>query len=323
MSDWDNIISILAEHQKVILLIHEKPDGDCLGSALALAQGLMQVGKEPQIWHPEPVAAIYSFLPRLDLYKIQPYGQVPPQVPIIAVDCADASRLGYTLAESNQLINIDHHASNDGFGTYNIVDTKAAAAGEIVYRLLKEGARRITPEIATCLYVAISTDTGSFTYSNTTSATLGIASELLTFGAATDLIREHLHEKRPFAELITMKAALENLFISHDKKIIGCTLDYDTLSANHILTADTDGLIGMLRATDGVEVALLFKELEPSQVKVSLRSKSQVDVNVVARQFGGGGHPRAAGCTVNDSLSKVKQSVMEKTLLYLNGGSEK
>jgi phosphoesterase RecJ-like protein len=323
MSDWNKICSILSESKEVIILVHEKADGDSLGSALALALSLQEMGINTLVLYPEETPLVYRFLPGMEMFKTQTARLLPENVPVIAVDCADKKRVLYDIPPSNTIINIDHHISNDYFGTYNIVDTDAAAAGEIIYRIFKDGGVRISPDMATCLYVAISTDTGSFTYSNTTSQTMRIASELLDLGSDISLIREQLYEKRPLKELLTIKAALENLFISEDGKLISCILDIDTMKKEDILGSDTDGLIGLMRATDGVEVALLFKEIEIENTKVSMRSKSYVDVNEIARQFRGGGHARAAGCTIKGNIREVRDSVIKKVTPYLTGGEIK
>lgn len=320
MSDWESICSILEAHKDVNILIHEKADGDALGSALALAYILKQHGKNPQILYHEDVPATYLFLPGLEMVKKQTPGPLDKSIPIIAVDCADDKRTAYKISSDYTIINIDHHISNNYFGTYNIVDCSAAAVGEIVYRILKDADLGITPKMATCLYIAISTDTGSFSYSNTTAETMRIASELIIIGADLDLIRRNLHEKKPLRELLTVKLALANLFFSKDSKIISSVLDYDTLNEKNLLNTDTDGLLALLRSTEGTEVTLLFKEIKPGEVKVSFRSKEYIDVNQVASEYGGGGHARAAGCTINGNVFDVKDTVVKKVEQYLAGG---
>lgn len=320
MSDWQKVWSLLAGKEGVVILIHEKPDGDCLGSALALGLCLEKKGIKPVILHNEEPPQLYRFLPGMHLYKVQESLSLAKDSTVIAVDCADQERPGYVIPKENILINIDHHISNNYFGTLNIVDTTAAAAGEIIYRLFQEGGLEISPSMATCLYVAISTDTGSFTYSNTTAKTLRIASELIALGTDLDLIRSNLYEKRPLKELLTVKAALERLFLCGEGRIIGCVLDYETLTNNNLLGVDTDGLIGMMRGTEGVEVALLFKEVKKGEIRVSMRSKLQFDVNVLAQNYGGGGHARAAGCTVKGEMESVRRSVLQNAIEQLKRG---
>lgn len=320
MSEWNAICSVLDASNNVHILIHDKADGDALGSALAVAHVLQSLGKTAEILYSEDVPYIYRFLPGLEMVKKQAPGFLNHEIPIIAVDCADEKRSAYTLTNKNIVVNLDHHISNNYFGVLNIVDAKAAAVGELLYRIFKDALITITPNIATCLYVAISTDTGSFSYSNTTADTMKIAGELIDLGADLDLIRQNLHEKKPLSELLTVQSALANLFFSSDAKIIGSVLDYAALKENGLLDADTDGLIGLLRSTEGTEVTLLLKEIAPGEVKVSLRSKVYVDVNEIAREFGGGGHTRAAGCTIKGSLAEVKADLIRKIEQYLNAG---
>ena len=317
MNDWQQIKSYLQGYHEIILLVHDKPDGDCLGSGLALCLGLSELGYKPVMLLPEAIPEIYHFLPGQQYVEIRTVSALPERLPVITVDCTDMERLNYVINSSNPILNIDHHVSNNYFGQLNIIDTDAAATGEIIYALFQEASVKITPDIATCLYVAISTDTGSFIYSNTTAKSLRIASDLLSKKTNLDLIRSELHEKRPLAELLTIKAALENLFISKDGKIIVCALAHNELKKKNLLTTETDGLIGMLRATEGVEVALLFKELQPELVKVSLRSKTYLDVNLLAGEFNGGGHAGAAGCTINGDLQNIQRLVLKKTKEHL------
>ena len=317
MSEWRQLQKSLTGYEKIILLVHEKPDGDCLGAALALGLGLKGRGFKPVLLLPQPIPKIYAFLPGQELIEVKPSGKINEKAAVIAVDCTDMERTEYELDAANPFINIDHHVSNVFFGVLNIVDTAAAATGEIIYRLFKEGRVPITPDMATLLYVAVSTDTGSFIYRNTTPQTMRIASELLALKADLELIRKNLHEKRPYEELVMVKTALRSLFLKEDGKIIGCKLTYRDLRKNKLITTDTDGLAAMMRATDGVEIALLFKEIGPGVIKISLRSKNYVDVNRLASALGGGGHPRAAGCTVRGKLDDVMENVLSLATDYL------
>lgn len=320
MTEWSKINSYLHGKSDILILIHEKPDGDCLGSALALGLALESKGYNPEILMPNKMPEIYEFLPGQHLISIKPPYLLPHDVLIIAVDCADTKRFEYRLpTNSVGVINIDHHISNTSFGDYNLVDAEAAAAGEIIYKLLHESDIKITGDIATCLYTAISSDTGSFSYSNTTYQTLQIAAELLAKGADIDSIRYNIYEKKPLKDLLIIKKGLDNLYLSPEGQVAACTIGYGDLSKNDLLTADTDGLINILRSTEGVEVALLFKEVAPGQVKLSLRSKSFYNVNELAQEYEGGGHPRAAGCTIRGNVSDIVDEVLQKAEGALKG----
>ncbi|MDD2401801.1 MAG: bifunctional oligoribonuclease/PAP phosphatase NrnA [Clostridia bacterium] len=305
MSEWQKIKAYLQGQKNIILLVHEKPDGDCMGAALALAHHLQMEGYSPSLYNPDAIPMIYGFLPGQEMIKTYKDKRLPEGIPIIVIDCADQGRVRYVLPENVPIINIDHHVSNNYFGSYNLVDTKAAATGEIIYKLLVESEESINSFTATCLYVALSSDTGSFKYSNTTARTFRYASELVELGADMELIRYNLFERRPISELLMMKLALTNMKQSVDKRIIWTALSYRKLAENNLLQTDTDSVISLMRSTEGIEIAFVIKELEPNLVKVSLRSKKYFDVNVLANKFHGGGHSRAAGCTIKGDLNEI------------------
>lgn len=312
MSTWQKLKSYLEGYKDIILLIHEKPDGDCLGSALALGHHLIGEGFQPLIYHPHPIPTIYDFLPGQEMISIYREKELPKGIPIIAVDCADSGRILYNIPGNVPIINIDHHSSNNSFGDFNLVDAKAAATGEIIFELLSESDQEISASTATCLYVAISADTGSFRYSNTTAKTFKIAGKLLDLGARIEYIRENIFDRHPLSELLTIKLALTNMQFSLAGKLAWSILTYDDLVRNNLLDVDTESVIGLLRSVEGVEAAIIFKELEPSKVKISFRSKKYLDVNLLANEFGGGGHTRAAGCFLEGKIKEITMKVLQR-----------
>ncbi len=322
MSDWQRIISYLPKEEEIILLVHEKPDGDCLGSALALGLHLKEAGFRPRLFLPEPIPVTYAFLPGQELIEIYRNKQVPQGRPIIAVDCADPGRIVYILPEDTPIINIDHHCSNTSFGDFSIVDPGAAATGEMIFTLLKESPLITSPQAATCLYVAILADTGSFCYSNTTAATLHIAAELLELGADIESIRDNFFDKRPLVELLNIKLALTNLQFAGNKRIAWSALSYQELAEHDLLHTDTDSVINLMRSVEGVEAAIIFRELVPGKIKVSFRSQKQINVNLLAGEFGGGGHARAAGCSIDGDLDKIITKVINRAKEYLDQEGE-
>lgn len=316
MSRWQKIKQSLQNNKEVILLVHEKPDGDCLGSALALGQHLLVEGYQPVLYHPEPIPPTYAFLPGQEMIKIFREKELPGGIPIIAIDCADPGRILYPLPQTF-IINIDHHCSNTFFGNINLIEPEAAATGEIIHELLSESQHQISPSAATCLYVALSADTGSFSYSNTTPRTFKIAGELIQQKADIELIRYNFYERRPLSELLTMKLALTNLRFSANGKIVWSTLSYQEMSARNLLGTDTDSIISLMRSVEGVEVAFIIKEVEPLRNKISVRSKKYLDVNLLANEFGGGGHCRAAGCTIEGDINEITARFVERAEKYL------
>jgi phosphoesterase RecJ-like protein len=322
MSNWQKIKEYFKKQQEIILLVHEKPDGDCLGSALALGHHLREEGYQPKIFHPEPIPNTYDYLPGHEMIKIYPKKELPAGKPIIAVDCADAGRILYPLPQNTPIINIDHHCSNSFFGDFNLVDASAAATGEMVFTLLKHAPQKISAATATCLYVAILADTGSFSYSNTTSETLQIAAELLAHGADIELIRYNFFDRRPLVELLTIKHALTNLQFSAQNKIAWSALSYQELVAHNLLNTDTDSVLNLMRSVEGVEAAVVFRELEPFKIKISFRSQKHLNVNLLANEFGGGGHCRAAGCSIEGNLAEITTKVINRAEEYLKKCSD-
>jgi phosphoesterase RecJ-like protein len=317
MTNWQRIISNLKKGEKITLLVHEKPDGDCLGSALALGLQLKYAGYQPQLYLPEPIPATYVFLPGTELINIYRKKQLPSGEPVIAVDCADPGRIQYPLPQGCPIINIDHHCSNNFFGDYYLVDPSAAATGEIIFTLLKEAKVTINPQAATCLYVAILADTGSFSYSNTTAKTFQIAAELLEIGCDIELIRENFFDKRPLQELLNIKLTLTKMQFTGNNRIVWSAMSYQELAAQNLLSTDTDSALNLMRSVEGVEAAIIFREIEPGKVKISFRSQKQLDVNLLAGEFGGGGHTRAAGCSIEGNLETIISSVIKRTEDYL------
>lgn len=317
MVRWQEMRTYLKKGQEVALLVHEKPDGDCIGSALALGLFLQEKGLKPILYLPAPLSPLFSFLPGQEMIRVVSSCTMSQEM-VIAVDCADEHRWDYNVSEQCTLLNIDHHISNNLFGKVNLVDSRAAATGEIIYRIISEEGGTVTPEIATCLFVALSTDTGSFRYSNVTAETFRIAGQLVQAGADLDLIRRELYDKRPLTELLTMKEAMGALSFEAEGRIVYTVLANEVLQQKNLLDPDTDGLIGILRSTEGVELALLFKEIEPQLVKISLRSKSYLDVNKLAQKFQGGGHPRAGGCTIKGQLADVMEQVLTAAKLAID-----
>ena len=210
-------------------------------------------------------------------------------------------------------MNVDHHISNQYFGDLNVVDPQAAATGEIVCSLLVRASITITPDIATNLYVALVTDTGSFQHQNTTAKCLRTAAYLLDCGAKHNLIHQCLYEQKSLDSLRLLSRCLESLALNKSGAIAWMTISQDVLLDSGAVFDDSDGMIDYTKSLKGVEVGILFKEVSPGEIKVSFRSKNYLDVNQLAACFGGGGHERAAGCTVQGRIKNVEALVIEKT----------
>lgn len=303
----------LVAHRRLFITWHVDPDPDSVGSGLALQSMLKLMGQDVTCISPDPLGQWFNFLPGIDNCKHFSHGLALDYSAAVVID-AEVDRCGglSPLLQSGGLpvINIDHHRTNPGQGVAYWVDAEAAATGELVYRLAKYWQLPLDKDIATNLFAAISADTGTFRYSNTTADTLQIASELVAVGADPANIAIHLYEKRSRQEVELMALALETLEFSPDGSAAWVTITQDMLQGNPWVGQHSDDAIQFPRMIDTVEVAVLFRELEPRKTKASFRSRDYMDVSYIAGLFGGGGHARAAGCTLDLPLVKAKAEVV-------------
>jgi bifunctional oligoribonuclease and PAP phosphatase NrnA len=312
---FEQIGQALREHQKFAVLGHVRPDGDALGSQLALGLSLKQLGKDARIWNEEGMLEKYSFLPNANLLT-QPPAE-PEDVDVaIALDTAIQSRLGTTLpaVRSAKLwINIDHHPSNPGYGDLAYIDSKAPATGQILFELIKSEKLPIDSAIAENLYVAISTDTGSFQYPNTTARTFEIAAELVRAGVDVGRVSQLTYENYPRRRVELLRDLLGTMRFEANNRVASFSLSLAAAKKLGVLPEDNEGLIDHLRAIHGVIVAVFFEELADGKVRVSMRSKSEkVNVCAICEKFGGGGHVLAAGARVRGSLAEVEKRILEE-----------
>ncbi|MDN5346691.1 MAG: bifunctional oligoribonuclease and phosphatase NrnA [Clostridia bacterium] len=313
MKALQEIATELKKAKDILIGSHLNPDGDCIGSTLGLTLALRQHGCRAIPLNADPLPEMYGFLPGSQaICRPQDLEEVPPI--LVAVDCTDLDRIAEGFVQWQDkfrlIINIDHHASNSFFGHLNLVDSQAAATGELVYYLLQAMDIAISPDVATCLYTALVTDTGSFQYENTGPRTHRLAASLLEAGANLGLIREHLWESKPLSGIQLLGQVLPTLTLAFSGKVAYIYVKETTLAALQANGEHIEGLVNYPRSISGVEVALLFREMKPEVIKVSLRSKKYVDVNLIAQRFGGGGHHRAAGCTLKAPLAEAISQVL-------------
>jgi len=320
MNDIHEICNIINSSQKILILPHIFPDGDTIGSSIALCLSLLQKGKESYVLIEEALPQNLKFLPIACVHNTHVNNEFIADL-IITVDCSDITRLGnraHYLEQSKKVVNIDHHVTNTYFAQHNLVVSDAAATGEIVYLLLQEMGVFITKDIATCLYVALSTDTGSFRYDNTTAGTHRIAAELLEYGIDLNFITTELYQNKPLSKVILLKEALNSLEIYYSGQVAVLSITSQMLKETGVVAEDTDGLIEFARDIAGVKVGVLIKELNHFEMKVGFRSKDDhIDVSEIAAQFGGGGHRKASGCTIHDTLQNAKEQVVAILKNYL------
>jgi phosphoesterase RecJ-like protein len=310
---FHEIARALREHHRFAVLSHVRPDGDALGSQLAMGLALKQIGKDVAIWNEDGMLEKYSFVPRAELLT-KPPAQPQDFDVVIALDTAIENRLGTArdaIRSAKTCINIDHHPSNPGYGDLVCIDAGAPATGQIIFELISSEGLPFDREIAENLFVAISTDTGSFQYPNTSARTFQIAGQLLEAGVDVGRVSQRLYENYPRRRVELLRELLGTMRFDAEGRIASFSLRLETASRLGVLPEDNEGLIDHLRAIRGVIVAAFFEELPDGKVRVSMRSKDEAaDVCAICKQFGGGGHTLAAGARVRGPLGEVEERVL-------------
>jgi phosphoesterase RecJ-like protein len=313
------ILEIIRKSETICVAGHVRPDGDCIGSQLALTAALKEQGKKVVCWNEDDMPGKLAFLdPERVMQKPKPDKHFDC---VIATDCASFERLGAVapcIADRDFFINIDHHESNTRYADLNWITPNEPSTGELIFRLLEAARWKITPHIADCLFTAISTDTGSFQYANTRPSTLYVAGELVDRGADLAKVCNEVYQSYPLSRVRLLRHVYNRFRLIHDNQIAYFWLKKADYSRTGAEPADSEGLIDHIRAIEPVVIACLFEEMEPELTRISLRSKREdVDVNEVAKKFGGGGHPAAAGARVAGRPLSVQRQVLnalKKTL---------
>ncbi|MBO9609541.1 MAG: bifunctional oligoribonuclease/PAP phosphatase NrnA [Paenibacillaceae bacterium] len=304
----------LRDHDDYLVVSHVTPDGDAVSSTLAAGLMLQQLGKRYVMINEGNSPRKFDYLSGYE--SIVNYSATAVDrtfANVISVDCADFKRVGTVsklFANEVSLLNIDHHPTNDAFGSANLLRFDAAATAEILYDLAYEIGARWTKELSDCIYTGLLTDTGGFRYANTTPKVLQIASEMLQYGVNGNELADHLLEKLSYSHVALLRKALTSLAFTDDKRIAWVQVSAADIEEAQASNEDLEGLVNYPRNIEGVEVGLLFKQVVPDRYKVSMRSAGLVDVSAIAKSFGGGGHVRAAGCTLVGELSEIVDRVV-------------
>jgi phosphoesterase RecJ-like protein len=296
----DRILEAIDASQSICVAGHVRPDGDCIGSQLGLTLALRKLGKDVHCWNEDTVPRKYAFLDPDHLLQKPKAGRAFDLV--IANDCASFDRLGAVgpgVAGRKLLVNIDHHPSNTRYGDVNWISAREASTGELIFRLLRAARWPITPQIADCLFTAVSTDTGSFQYPSTKPLTFHTGGELVKLGANLETICHEVYQSFSLSRVRLLKHLYNHFRLTHNNQIAYLWLKQVDFARSGADRTDTEGLIDHIRAIEPVVVTCIFEEVEPELTRVSLRSKSpRIDVNQIAAQFGGGGHVAAAGARI-------------------------
>jgi phosphoesterase RecJ-like protein len=310
----ESLGEIFNQHQTFALMSHMRPDGDAIGSQLGLGLALEAMGKTVFYWNEDGLPDSLAFLPGSEKISLPP--AEAPQIDVaIALDTATKVRLGegnlIAAAKAKLWVNIDHHISNPRYGDVNYVDATSPATGQIVYEILQHLGMPLPDGARDAIYVAVSTDTGSFQYDSTTARTYRMAADLMDRGLNVGDINAKTYDSHPYRRIELLRALLNTLELTPNGKVAHWQM-LDHLRTDLALKPeDSEGLIDMIRAIRGVQVAVFFEELPSGKVRVSMRSKDRsVNVCDIAAQFGGGGHALAAGIRMPGPISDAKQQVL-------------
>jgi len=318
----DRIIEGIRESRTICIAGHIRPDGDCVGSQIGLALALQNEGKKVTCWNEDPIPEKYEFLDPAGLFQKPRRGLKFDCV--IATDAASFERLGTVckcVTQRQLLINIDHHESNTRYGDLNWVSAREPSTGELIFRLLKIAKWPITKRIADNLFTAVSTDTGSFQYATTRPGTYHVAGELVRRGANLAKICDEVYESYPLSRVRLLRHIYNHFRLTHQDQIAYVWLKKADFARAGADSSESEGLIDHIRAIAPVVIACVFEEIEPELTRISLRSKSdRVSVNDIAAQFGGGGHPAAAGARIPGRPLSVQRRVIAAVKKALNSG---
>ncbi len=302
------LLDVLRGRRRVLITSHARPDGDAIGSSLAMACILDQLGHQVDVALADPVPEIYRTLPDVDRVL---HLSAPTSSPdaIVILECDSTERTGLHGLDGHLLVNIDHHESGRVYADFNWIDPKACAVAELVYRVAVASGVEITASMATCLYTAVLSDTGSFTYPLTTSETFKIAHDLTLKGANPSQIARDIFFTSPLSKIKLLGAALSNM--ECDRKIAWSWVTQADMDRAKAIPEDCEGVVNHLISIAGVESAVFFRELPgEAEFRLSIRSKGQVNVALVAEAFGGGGHRTASGCTMDGPLAIATERVL-------------
>ncbi len=305
----EEIWKVIDQAETIYISGHINPDGDAIGACLAFGSALEQAGKKVTVLL-EPYAPKYDVIPNGHLL-----GKADGKADLfIALDCGDRARLGDAeqhFLQAERTVNIDHHSSNTCYGQWNYVQGDASSTCEIVYGFLK-GKYPVDEKIASGIYAGIIYDTGGFRHSSTSPATMRVAGELMEYGIPFTAIYSRFFDSRRFSELKIMGQAFENAELLFDAKVICATITAAEIAACHGTNKELDAIVNYLKGVEGVEIACFLYEKTETDVKASFRSADGRDVCALAQKFGGGGHVKAAGCTLSMSIGEAKTAVLSE-----------
>jgi bifunctional oligoribonuclease and PAP phosphatase NrnA len=314
------VVELIENKEKFAITTHVRPDGDGIGSSLGLWCLLKSLGKQVEVVISDEIPDSYTQLP--GAAEIRKIAEIDRDYDAVFVmECSDMSRPGIAALEREFVVNIDHHATCEHFGTINWIDPTASAVGEMIYNLCKAIGGRVSKEIAECVYMALVTDTGSFHFPNTSDRTLKVASELVKAGAKPSEISEAVYNSYSWSRLALMQRVIATMRRSADGKIAWMRQTMEMADETGAVNGDNNGFVNIPLTAREVEASFYVREIEPGNYRVSLRSKGDVNVALIAENFGGGGHKNAAGCRLEGRWDEVEQALEEALHHAVSGDS--
>ncbi|UWZ84758.1 DHH family phosphoesterase [Occallatibacter riparius] len=301
------ILDILRQGERFLVCSHSRPDGDAVGSMLAMGVLIQKLGKRVDLVAADRVPNIYRGVPGADAihFAMRVHG---PYDAVIVLECDSTERTGLRGLEEFQLVNIDHHSTGRNYAHVNWIDRDAASVGELVHRLIKASGVAVTPEMATCLYITVLTDTGGFCYGNTSASTFALAGELVQAGADPIRIAQEVYFSTATSKLLLLGAALSNL--KREGRLAWLSVSHQDMVRTCAAEEDCEGIVNYAVSIAGVEAAIFLRELPEGRIRASLRSKGGVDVASIAQGLGGGGHENAAGVTLDGPLPRALDEIL-------------
>jgi len=319
----NRIVDAVRTKRRFVLSSHVRPDGDSIGSQLAMAYALRALGKEPRMVNADRAPAPILGFPGVTEIEVADHVDETFDAAII-MECGDLSRTGVRGLDRSFLINIDHHQGNSGYGDLNWFDSSAAACGEMVFDLIQALGVPMTQEIATHIYVAIMTDTGSFHYSSISPRTFDICRQALEAGVDPVLVARQVYDSNNMGRLKLFGSVLSAMQIDSSGRIAIVYVDHEMARAAGGTYEDTEGLINLPLTVKEIQAVVFFKQVNGDEYRVSMRSKGDIDIAAVAKKFDGGGHKNAAGCTVTgavDALQKMFLADIEQAIDHSTTGA--
>ena len=306
------VLAAIAGSRHILVSSHARPDGDAIGSILACGLMLEQTGRRVDMVSSDPVPRLYRWLPCADHIRTTLHVEGSYDL-VILLECDGLERSGLRGLEGRRIVNIDHHASGQPFASVNWIEPGASAVAEMVFDLANAGAMtdagaHMTPEIATCLYTALLTDTGSFCYHGTDAHALSLAAELVRLGAQPAAIAQQVYFSNPLSKMALLGCALSTL--TREGRMAWLWVTHDDMVRTAAAEEDCEGIVNYAISLSGVDIAVFLRELPDRRVRLSLRSKGKVDVAQVAEHLGGGGHVNASGCTLPGPMPDALQQIV-------------